>query len=640
MSYLTARRLHFAGLFQANISTVNNDPAHFYNATFQPNYQEMQGPNMDPPNGWFSPQGDAAFRLLGCKVTTAWTPAGQVQSSDPVLGYIIADSDTQAPAKLVDLDSEQQMASEIWGLQVRIADGGGNTLLRGDFEPAAFIDIWNRALSGAGGDNAYSAMFQSVLTNLQWGDLSASPFLAALQQAAADGRLSIKFNTDGINLAATDPTTGLPNPDFLCGRIVGTIGPAAADEPKYMVMGRQFMANTPGPVGGSPVGQINYCVGVVDSAANVIYLDLGNALPTTVPRGPLVSLGDLSLGYYDPPPGGNSSGTIKPLTGATIPASTYTSDSWYSDTAGVVVLPLSADVSSVPLVITAENQAGSSIISEWSSGAFLRADRFVYRLSPGENVKIPVYASQFGRPLQGAKVNFPTDPSQLQPSIVEPNPNQSFFAGDGPPVGTWPSESLGFNPLATTTTDENGRAVLTLNPTDPGTPHYFRNDPNYGIDGQVYGIRPGFVDAKFNGGNVNPSNFISILLWSGFKPSDPVTWADLQPIFQQYANLYPVMKRFLDLSCYDDVVANAHLLQLAFGLDEGNPNLMPVTRDLSPAKRDAILAWLKKPLPAPEGWRPSAAAPESAAAPRAAVPGHLAAKGGKTAARRRIMMNK
>ena len=55
MSYLNALRLHFAGQFQANPSTVNNDPGHFDNATFQPSYQKLQGPNFDPPNGWFNP---------------------------------------------------------------------------------------------------------------------------------------------------------------------------------------------------------------------------------------------------------------------------------------------------------------------------------------------------------------------------------------------------------------------------------------------------------------------------------------------------------------------------------------------------------------------------------------------------------
>ncbi|HEV2864308.1 MAG TPA: hypothetical protein VGX48_25140 [Pyrinomonadaceae bacterium] len=640
MSYLNALRLHFAGLFQANISTVNNDPAHFYNATFQPNFQEMQGPNMNPPNGWFNPQGDANFRLLGCKVTTAWTPSGQVQSPDPVLGCAVADSDTQAPAKLVDLDSEQQLVSEIWGLQVRLVGADGKTLLRGDFEPAGFIDIWSRAPSNtAAGDNAAGAMYQSVLTNLQWGDVLADSFLGALRQAAGDGLLSIKFNVDGINMSMTDPDTGRPNPDFMCGRITGTIGPAAAGEPHHMVMGRQFMANCP-PTGGFPApdGQINFCACVVDKAAQLIYLDLGNALPTTVPRGPLAPLGDLSLGTYTPSQSGNSPGTINPLPGATLPQSTYLSDSWYSDTAGVAVLPLSADVSTVPLVITGTKPG--VIINEWASGAFLRADRFVYRMSPGDkNVQIPVYATQWGEPLKGANVSFQPDASQLQPTLVG---SGQPYGADGPPVGTWPAESLGFDPNATVATDENGLAVLTLNPTDPGMPRYFGGNLNYGIDGQIYGVRPTFMDPQFNGGYINQWNFISILLWSEFRPSDPVTWADLQPIFQQYANLYPVMNRFLDLSSYDDVVKNAGLLQLAFGLDEGNPNLMPVTRDLSPAKRNAILAWLKDPQHPRGGVRTLAAAPEARAAAPAGVPGHLAVKGGKAAAlaRRLVLQNK
>jgi len=204
MSYLNPLRLHFAGKFQANVSTVNNDPGHFDNASFKSTYQLMQGPKFIPPNGWFNPQGDATWRFLGCTVTAAWTPEGAVASPDPVLKCIVADSDTQAPAKLVDLDSEQQLVSEIWGLQVRIADSDGNTLMRGDFVPAAFLDIWDRALSEAsGGDVDAGAMYQSVLTNLQWADVSDSNFLTALQNAASDGVLSIKFNVDGINLDYT-----------------------------------------------------------------------------------------------------------------------------------------------------------------------------------------------------------------------------------------------------------------------------------------------------------------------------------------------------------------------------------------------------------------------------------------------------
>lgn len=112
MSYLGPLRLHFAGQFQANVSTVNNDPTHFDNAAFVPSYQLMQ--TQGHPNGWFNPQGDAAFRLLGCNVTSAWTPTGQVEAADPVVGCLIADSDRNVPAKLVDLDPQQQLVSTIW----------------------------------------------------------------------------------------------------------------------------------------------------------------------------------------------------------------------------------------------------------------------------------------------------------------------------------------------------------------------------------------------------------------------------------------------------------------------------------------------------------------------------------------------
>jgi hypothetical protein len=605
MSYLNALRLHFAGRFQANISTVNNEPAHFDNAAFKSSYQ-------DPPNGGYNPQGDAAWRFLGCKVTAAWMPTGAVTSGDPVLGYIVADTDGRVPAKLADLDSEQQMVSEIWGLQVRIADTAGNTLMRGDFDPAAFADIWVRATGSDGDDMGAGAMYQSVLTNLQWCDVSASPFLSALRQAARTGLLSIKFNVDGFNMDNTSP-------DFMTGRIAGTIGPATASEPRHMVVGRQFMA--------TPLGAINFCSAVVDETASCIYLDLGNALSTAAPGGAIKPQGDLTLSIYDPTslPGDPAGTTGTTVAIGVIPASGaggyVQNPNWYANTAGVVALPLSPAqlqaVASSPLLIS--GKAGV-LISEWSSSAFVRADRFVYRMSPDETVQIPVYAMQFGKPLAGVGVNFQLDPSQLQGQAV-----------------AVPEYALAFNPTAVT--DSNGRAVLTLNTSDPGTPRFFNNGTDYGIDGQVYGIRPAFSDAQTYTGPVNQWNFISILLWSGFTPANPVTWTDIQPIFQQYANLYPVMNRFLDLGNYDAVVKNTRLLLLAFGLNPSDPNSMPVTRDLSPAKRNAILAWLKNPLPGEVRARANTAdIPEPAVGN---LTGLAMPKGGKAAAAaRRLILRK
>ena len=121
---------------------------------------------------------------------------------------------------------------------------------------------------------------------------------------------------------------------------------------------------------------------------------------------------------------------------------------------------------------------------------------------------------------------------------------------------------------------------------DPGNPRKY-------IDGQVYAIRVFPASQQMTA--QDPSEFISLLLLDEFKADDPVTWyGSMQPIFLQYFNLYPVMDRFLNLSNYEDICVPRHLqiLRLAFGLDPSNPNSMPVTRDLSRAKRKAILQWL------------------------------------------------
>jgi hypothetical protein len=642
MSYLNALRLHFAGQFQANVSTVNNDPAHFDNKAFQPSYQLLQGPNMNPPNGWFSPQGDAAFRLLGCKITSAWTASGQVKADDPVLSSLVTDSDSRVPAKMADLDSEQQLVSEIWGLQVRIADSQGHTLMSGDFEPMAFIDIWDRAQNASqAGDANGGAMWQSVLRNLQWGDVSRSSFLKTLRQAAeASGLLSIKFNLDGINM-------DFRSPDFMCGRIVGTIGPAASDEPHHLVIGRQFMA-APGPNANffNPLGGISFCVARVDTAAKCIFLDLGNALPTVTPGSGLASLGDLTLSIIDPiATPGHPAGTAVQL--GTIPATGtggYAGLDWYETTAGVAALPLHLSdsewqsISANPMTVT--GNPGISI-TEWSSGAFVRADTFVYRMSPRDIVSISVYAMQWGKPLAGASIGFTLDPSQLQVT-----PDQPPFVGAGPSVAT-PESVLthGNVPISTTpptvTTDANGRGVLTVAADDPGNVRWFNNGQDYGIDGQVYGLRPAFTDQSLNTGPVNQWSFVSFLVWSGFAAANPVTWHDLAPIFQQYANLYPVMNRFLNLGDYDSVTANAGLLQLAFGLNPDDPNSMPVTRDLSPAKRKAILSWLADPAhPKGQPQQVAALARPAGTAPREGAA--IMLQGGKSAAaaRRLVLQSK
>jgi hypothetical protein len=605
MSYLGALRLHFAGQFQAAVSTVNNDPTHFDNASFKPEYQQR-------PGGWWNPRGDADWRLIGCAVTAAWHADGApAAAADPVTSCRVADSDRAAPAKLVDLDAQQQLVSEVWGLELRICDPAGTTLLRGSYEPAAFADIWDRS-EGGGGDIGAGAMYQSVLSELEWGDVEASPLLAELRGAAVDGLLSVKFNVDSFNMS-------FRSPDFALGRVVGTIGPARAGEPHHFVAGRQLMAHA-GSGGGffAPAGKINFCVAAIDEPAGKVHLDLGNALPSARSGGPPADIGALALVCLGP----------QQVTLGEVP---YLEDGWYERTAGVVTLPADRALTAAELQTLAANPlalvvagAATPAIAEPPGGVHVRADRYVFRLDPGATAPVRLFATRFGRPYAGATIHALFDPGQLQ-------------GGGGTPDVATPADAIAFP--ATVVADGDGVAALPIKASSPGNPRGY-------IDGQVYGVRPALAET-LDPAVAYPFNqwdFVSLLVWDAFTVDDPPTWADLAPIFQQYANLYPVMDRFLDMADYESVCAHRDLLLLAFGLDPADSNSMPVTRDLSIAKRLAILQWLGSPGPdgKPLLGEPVPAPPARARVQPLAAPTDVdRPQGGKaTAASRRLVLRK
>ncbi len=572
MSYLNPLRLHFAGRFQAAPSTVNNDPTHYDNANFKPEYQQMG--TATQPNGWWNPRGDADWRLIECRVTAAWhadgSPAG---TNDLILRGLIADSDRRVAAKLVDLDSQQQLVSAIWGLEVRICDTNGTTLLRGQYETASFIDIWDRASSG-GGDSGAGAMYQSILSELEWGQFDGSPFLTELQQAAQDGLLSIKFNVDGYNM-------DFNSAEFTRGRIVGTIAPAATSEPRHFVRGRQFIAvGAPNAQFFAPQGKINFCTAVVDQDAGKILLDLGNALPTTQPGNSPVDLGTLSMVCEVQPDKNRDFVQWLPLGFIS-----YREEGWYERTAGIVELPAKRRLTTEELTAIATNPLSlllpgpdkrlAPAISETPRGVYVRADQFVFRLNPDEQVEVRLIATRYGQPYSEAQILLVFDPSQLQ-------------AGPGQPQPALPVDAVNY-PLGVIA-GADGVATVAIRGHDP------RNPRGY-LDGQVYGVRPVLEEVVAPGANylTNPWNYISLLLFDDFRADEPPTWwGSLQPIFQQYANLYPVMDQFLNLADYESICDNRELLLLAFSLEPQNPNTMPVTRDLSAAKRKAILRWLKE----------------------------------------------
>lgn len=586
MTYLNPIRIHFSGQFQADPSTVNNDVRHFDTSAFNPAWQEVGTANA--LNGWWNPDGSGSFRFVGCTVQSVSYGDGSTSTTDPIVGMQIMGANARVAGKIVDLDPQQQMVSQLWGLIVRLTNGTSD-LLSGPFEPAPFTDLWFRA-QGSGSDMGMSSFWQSVIGPVTWGDLGNSQALQELQAASSGGLLSIKFNVDGYN-------NNYGSPGFTLGRCVGTIGPASPNEPSHFVLGRQlfptfsFNANAGGAVSNGPM----YCMQAVISGTSLI-ADFGNALPTETPGSDLANIGTVEIGWLDANDSFTSVGTL----------GNYTSAGWYEQAAGIQTF---ANLSSDQLSSLATNRIavavdGAPVLMECAGGVHVRADNFVYRLNPGDPANVMLWATQYGQPLASTTISIAADTSQLQGGAPTNDPLVNNIPA--PPVAD-PADAISFPD--TVTTGSNGVASLTIKSSDPG------NKRDY-IDGQVYGVRPLPQSIANTIGNppavltsstpnpvlgVNPADFISLLVWSQYEqPANP-QWSDVAPILAQYAVLYPVMDQLIDLTNENEVNQQAALLQLAFGLPMSDPNSMPVTRDLSDAKRATILQYLA----AQQSWTPT-----------------------------------
>ena len=574
MSYLNSPRLTFSGKFQADPSTVNNDPTHFNNATFDPSFQDYQ--TADALNGWWNPDGTGNWRFIGCTITSVTYQDGTSTNDpllDPIIGMSIMDTDSRTAAKIVDLDSQQQMVSELWGLIVRIVSNDGTTLMKGDYEVAAFTNIWFGRSVDLSADSAAAASYQSIIKNIKWDTgISNSRYINELKAASAD-QLSIQFTLDRYNDAFT-------NSEFTIGRIAGSIGPSNKTEPKHFVIGRQLF---PQPISPNPPSwnaqNCNFSVAVVDEKLKQLVLDFGNALQFTF-GGDIAEKRDLHIAI--------NTGT------ADVPAYTeigkidYSDPNWYMSTSGICTFDLTDEqlslVQQFPLVILQfavvptdvfTLPALSKQVIYYESVEYASADQFVFRLDADEKCSIDFYTTKFGKgyaktiQFQDDTANFlgPTPPVVGVPAIP-------FFSG---------------KKLAEITTDSNGKGTLKFTAPDPGNPRVY-------IDGQVYAISYNLSNQSF-ATDCNQSNFISLQIYSGPSATAVVPdWDNfIQPIMQQYANLYPLMsKGIFNLADKAVVDANAAILQLVFSKDPADSNYMPATRDLSKYRRKIILNYLQE----------------------------------------------
>ena len=583
MSYLDIPRLVFTGGFQADVSTVNNDVRYFDNATFQKKYQDISTTGDD--GGW-NPVGTGIFRFDGCRITGARLGNQHIVSAaqDPIIGMALENADDRVFGKLVDLDPQQQMVSQIWGMQLRLDGGGEKALFRGDFVPVAFMNLWRRQQTGVSMDQQLGAVYQSVLRNVVWQSAANSKVLDALRAASAQGLLAINFNLYGY---ARDPAIGR----YTLGLVAGVIGPYLPNEPKHFVIGRQMVAAT-GPNPTAPSNGIYSFQCKVHEDRKILSADFGNCLPIVNGEGGFVDNGQLTMAVLK-----TDTDTVL----STVPVDQvailgnldYLKSGWYAQTAGIQEFDYSADawiaanIASRPLLLL-KQQADNSykvLVQESLGGLYVRSDSMVCRLEPDKTGAIDLYASRYGKRLQGA-IAFSDTQGAMGGSGAGSDPLT-------PPVAipdiAIPADAISYP--AQLPCDPQGKATLKFT-VDLGK----NPNPRGYIDGQLYGIayqlttQPAQSIGSF-------WNFISVLAFSPFvAPKSPTWYADIQPIVTQYGNLYPIMsKHLVDLGDYDSVVRHLKILRLAFSLPIEDPNHMPVTRDLSDARRAMILRWIDSP---------------------------------------------
>ena len=88
------------------------------------------------------------------------------------------------------------------------------------------------------------------------------------------------------------------------------------------------------------------------------------------------------------------------------------------------------------------------------------------------------------------------------------------------------------------------------------------------------------------------------MVWNTFPAVTNPTWSDVQPILEYYTRVYPYMKTAVDISDYATIMQfdPFQIRYIIQYVPEVDPHFMPVSRDLSPPKRDMLIAWLNNPV--------------------------------------------
>ncbi|XP_070541028.1 uncharacterized protein [Ptychodera flava] len=565
-SYLDWPRIHFSGSVLTDVPTVNNLGKNFDIDTFDERLRENSSIL------GYSPGGSGSFQLKACEVSSVCYSFGECTThlgEDALIGADLLSNIDHSQAKIVDLDPAYQQASTIFGLTLHIPGFFNARLLE-----AAIKDLFKKK-PGAKHFGVFGSDFMSLLVDVEWeNDVKDSQIVSEFRDIAFKSSnphvLSIKFNIEvdysGSNFESSGPQIG---------KIVGTIGLAGTAEPLHALRHRQL---TP-LEGDNHFGRAYFRV---FKNRQKLLIDLANAMKHNLMGLPDPDLNHILQIAYP-------SGTADPRSCKTevtvVGQVNYTRKFWYQHTAGVISVPETTvltlkqldEISNRPLMIrrldTQTLQCVQVILAERRDGKTIDfMGDGIFRQDPGDTWHVYAFATQFGRPL--------TEPLQIRRAKLVDVNNVS----DDTIAVNQPANAIQYSNMKAM--GKYGIAVFNFTGKSPGNPRRI-------IDGQIY-----LFDIQANVNNLVTSNHpIVVRMYDDFRVSSggPTWHQDIYPIFKLYANMFPSMTSIINLACYEDVRRKTKMMKLAMSLPFTDPAYMPVTRDLSRQKQQAILKWLDNP---------------------------------------------
>lgn len=411
-----------------------------------------------------------------------------------------------------------------------------------------------------------------VYTPIAPGDVPTEIFVKyMLQQYLSTDEFN--NNIDKI-LAQTmvSPYQGAGSYDFLYGMVTGTVGPGDKGDATYFVSSRMMVP---------PSGSYAYSAPFNIDEQGLLTLNLGNSLPTNTPGNDvyLSKLGTLNLVAFP-------NGDVSVENAHKIVEISVSGKEFIASGAGFFSYQLKEDWSETPLGIMSTTSTPNSIentiiLAENKDGYYMRANQFVYRMNPGFETtpdfprgstnQVDIHVLRFGRPVSDGTMISLTMKSELE-AINYTVQTLGTSGTLGVKNLSIPQDALTFPAQAETT---NGIASFKMSCIAPGNPRHY-------IDGQIYFLDYNFVDNPI-AKDIN--DIVSVMIY------DQKVEEDATSVLAKFGRLYKIMGFLADEEKIEQIDMRNMIKTL---LEKPMTDLvhMPVTRDLSKAARDKIVAWV------------------------------------------------